>query len=393
MLDFDRLVRPAVAGVSLSAIKQMAIRAAAIENTVSLSWGLPSFPTPAPIRASVARALENDPDIGKYTLPAGLPELRRAVVARHATQTGITVDAERNVLITCGNMEGISTLLRVLLDPGDEVILTDPGFVSHYNQVELRGGVAVPWALDETNGWRLDADTLPTLITARSKAIILVSPSNPTGTLFERDDLLRIGAIARAHNLLIIIDDPYSHFTYENKARLFNLASQGDLFDNLAYLFTFSKAYAMSGWRLGYMIVPEALQREALKVHDATIICTPRIAQVAGLAALTGDDSHLQEFENILAQRRELICSRLDQLAHVFAYVKPQGAYYVFPRILVEHRNAFDFSVALLEQAGVAVTPGSAFGPGGEHHVRMAFCVDEDTINEAFDRMDRHFER
>ncbi|MDH3452701.1 MAG: pyridoxal phosphate-dependent aminotransferase [Gammaproteobacteria bacterium] len=391
MLAFDRLVRPAVAGVGLSAIKQMAIRAAAVEGTVSLTWGLPSFATPAPIRAAVARELENDPDIGKYALPAGLLELRQAVAARHAANTGVTVDADQNVLISCGNMEGISTLLRVLVDPGDEVILTDPGFVSHYNQVALRGASPIPWPLDEASGWCLDPASLPALITPRTKAIILVTPSNPTGTIFQRDDLLRIGDIARENHLLVIIDDPYSHFTYENKASLFNLASQAELFDNLAYLYTFSKAYAMSGWRLGYMIVPDKLKREALKVHDATIICAPRISQVAGLAALTGDNSHLQAFESALAQRRELICQRLDRLAHVFAYVKPQGAYYVFPRILADHDSAFDFAVALLEDAKVAVTPGAAFGPSGEHHVRMAFCVDEDTLNEAFDRMDRHF--
>jgi aspartate/methionine/tyrosine aminotransferase len=393
MNDLEHLVRPAVANVSLSAIKEMAIRAAAVDDSVSLSWGLPSFRTPAPIRAAVARELEKDPDIGKYALPAGLPELRQVVAATHAAATGVSVDPDKHVLITAGNMEGISTLQRVLLDPGDEVILTDPGFVSHYSQVQLRGGLPVPWALEEAGGWRLNPDTLPELITPRTKAILLVTPSNPTGTIFHRDDLLEIGRIAQQNNLLIIIDDPYSHFTYENKAEFFNLASQADLFDNLTYLFTFSKAYAMSGWRLGYMIVPENLRREALKVHDATIICTPRISQVAGLAALTGDAGHLEEFETILARRRELICERLDQLAHVFAYVKPQGAYYVFPRILVEHDSDFEFAIGLLEDAKVAVTPGSSFGPGGAHHVRMAFCVDDDTINLAFDRMERHFGR
>ncbi|MDH3453367.1 MAG: pyridoxal phosphate-dependent aminotransferase [Gammaproteobacteria bacterium] len=391
MTDLDHLVRPAVAGVRLSAIKDMAIRSAAIEGAVSLSWGLPSFRTPAPIRAAVARELERDPDIGKYALPAGLAELRQAVVSSHAAKTGVTADADQNVLITAGNMEGISTLLRVLIDPGDEVILTDPGFVSHYNQVELRGGVPVPWPLDEARGWHLDPEALETLITPRTKAILLVTPSNPTGTIFQQDDLLTIARIARERDFLVILDDPYSHFLYENEADYSNLASQGDLFDNIAYLFTFSKAYAMSGWRLGYMIVPDGLRRQALKVHDATIICTPRISQVAGLAALTGDAAHLLEFEQTLAQRRELICERLDRLAHVFAYVRPQGAYYVFPQVLAEHDNAYDFAVTLLDEARVSVTPGAAFGPSGEHHVRMAFCVDEDTINAAFDRMDRYF--
>jgi aspartate/methionine/tyrosine aminotransferase len=149
----------------------------------------------------------------------------------------------------------------------------------------------------------------------------------------------------------------------------------------------------MSGWRLGYMIVPEDLKREVLKVHDATIICAPRISQVAGLAALTGEPVHLREFEETLGRRRSLICERLDRVAQVFEYVKPEGAYYVFPRIVAAHEDSFEFSIRLLEEAKVTVTPGRAFGPAGEHHVRMAFCVPEETINEAFDRIETYFGR
>jgi aspartate/methionine/tyrosine aminotransferase len=391
MNDIERLVRPSVAKIGLSAIKEMALRSSQIEGAVSLCWGLPSFRTPAHIRAAVARELENDPDIGKYALPAGLAELRQLAAETHLEKTGIAVDPDRNVLITSGNMEGMSTLFRVLLDPGDEVIVTDPGFVSHYQQVELRGARAVPWRLDEARGWNLAPETLDSLITERTKALVLVSPSNPTGTIFARDSLVRTGEIARRHGLLIVIDDPYSNFTYENKADFFNLATEHDLFDNLAYLFTFSKCHAMSGWRLGYMIIGENLRPQALKVHDATIICTPRISQVAGIAALTGGSGHIEAFEASLANRRTLICERLDRLPHVFGYTKPQGAYYVFPRILVAHENAFEFALRLLADAKVAVTPGSAFGPSGEHHVRLAFCVEEDTINLAFDRLEGQF--
>jgi len=163
--------------------------------------------------------------------------------------------------------------------------------------------------------------------------------------------------------------------------------------EHLVYLFTFSKCYAMSGWRLGYMILPEFLKRQVLKVHDATLICTPRISQVAGIAALTEPPVHLQRFEDTLARRRDLICARLDAVPHVFQYVRPEGAYYVFPRIMTAHTNSHEFAIQLLEQTKVTVTPGGAFGPNGEHHVRMAYCVDEDTINLAFDRLERHFGR
>ena len=147
----------------------------------------------------------------------------------------------------------------------------------------------------------------------------------------------------------------------------------------------------MSGWRMGYMIIPPYIKERVLRVHDANIICAPRISQVAAQVALTGSAAHLKEFESVLAARRELICKRLDQVSHVFEYNKPEGAYYVFPRIVAEHENARDFAIRMLNEAKVAVTPGSAFGPSGEHHVRMAYCVEEDMINLAFDRIEAHF--
>ncbi len=382
-----------VAGIELSAIKEMAMRGAKVPDAASLTWGLPSFRTPEPIRRAVAAELERDPEIGKYALPDGLPALRDVVVETHRAATGITVDPDANVLITAGNMQGLNALFHTVIDPGDEIIVTDPGFASHFQQIRLVGGAPVFWPLDEANGWSLDVDALPGLITPRTKAIVLVSPSNPTGTIFPEAALRRVGEIALEHDLLILLDDPYCHFTYENAERYFNLSAVPELSDHLAYLFTFSKTYAMSGWRLGYMIVPEFLKRQVLKVHDATIICTPRISQVAGLAALIGNPVHLTEFETILARRRTLICERLDRLSHVFQYSKPEGAYYVFPRIVADHTDSRSFALDLLDKAHVTVTPGAAFGPSGEHHVRMAYCVEDAVIKTAFDRMETYFGR
>lgn len=369
----------------------MAMRGARIEGAASLAWGVPSFRTPEHIRDAVARQLDRDPDIGKYTLPDGLPELRAAVADEHFSATGIRADSDREVLISAGNMQGLSSLLHTLIDPGDEIILTDPGFASHFHQVRLCGGRPISWRLDEARGWSLDTQTLPGLITARTKAIVLVTPSNPTGKIFSAAALRRVGELARAHNIFVLLDDPYSHFTYENRTRYFNLASVAELREHVCYLFSFSKCHAMTGWRIGYMVVPERVKREALKVHDATLICAPHTSQVAALAALTGDRAHLREFEQALSVRRDLICERLDRVPHVFTYARPEGAYYVFPRIVAPHRDSAEFATRLLETAAVGVTPGAAFGPSGEHRVRMAFCVSEDTINLAFDRIEAHF--
>jgi aminotransferase len=376
-----------VAEASLSAIKEMTMLAAGVPDVASLSWGLPSFATPEPIREAVALALASDPDIGKYALPDGLPELRSLVALEHRRKTGVRVDPDENVFITAGNMQGMSSLFQVLLEPGDEIVLTDPGFASHFQQIRLHGGVPVAWPLIEEGGWALDTDALEGLISERTRALVLVNPSNPTGTLFSRRSLSRVGEIARERDILLLLDDPYSELIYTGRERYFNLATEPALRDRLAYLFTFSKIHAMSGWRLGYMVVPGWLRAEVLKVHDANLICAPRISQIAGIAALSGNLEHVGVFREILAKRRALICERLDALPHLFEYVAPDGAYYVFPRILVEHQGSWAFSRQLLEETRVCVTPGIAFGPGSDSHVRMAFCVGEDAIDRAFDRL------
>ncbi len=376
---------------SISAIKDMAMLSARVEGAVSLTWGLPSFRTPEYIRRGVKQYLDEDLDAGKYTLPDGLLELRAQVVEKHKKKTGIEVDADDNVMISAGNMQALNTLFHTMLDPGDEIILTDPCFASHIQQINLFSGKPVYWPLDENNNWSLDIDLLADLITDKTQAIVLVSPSNPTGKIFTEDELMSVGAIAKQHNILIIIDDPYSDFVYDNRDKYFNLASVEKFKQHIVYLYSFSKSYAMSGWRLSYMVMPAELKREALKVHDATMICAPRISQLAGIVALSQPSDHKQEFETILHGRRELICQRLDNVPHVFANQKPEGAYYVFPKIIAAHTTSKNFAIDLLNKARVAVTPGSAFGPSGEHHLRMAYCVDEDTINLAFDRIENYF--
>ncbi|MDJ0609507.1 MAG: pyridoxal phosphate-dependent aminotransferase [Kiloniellales bacterium] len=391
MIEGHPLVSKNVSGMTVSAIKEMAMRAARVEDVASLTWGLPSFQTPEAIRRAIQRLLDSDPDLGKYTLPDGLPALRQAAAETHRRATGATPDPDRQVMVTAGNMQGLNALFHVLIDPGDEIIVTDPGFASHFQQIRLCGGAPVFWPLDEARGWQLDLDLLPGLIGERTKAIVLVTPSNPTGTIFCEPELRRVGEIARERGVLVLLDDPYHHFCYENAGHYFNLAAVPEFGDHVAYLFTFSKAHAMTGWRIGYMVLPEALKKQVLKVHDATIICAPRVSQLAALAALTEEQAHVAEFGKILGRRRSLICERLDRIPHVFDYVKPEGTYYVFPRILADHENSMEFCLRMLEQTRVTLTPGAAFGPTGESHVRMAFCVDDETIDRAFDRLERHF--
>ena len=390
---FNKLISGTALAVRMSAIKEMAMLSAQLEDVDSLTWGVPSFRTPEYIREGVIKQLSEDEDIGKYALPDGLKELREIVAHHHAAGTGVEVNADDHVMISAGNMQAMSSLLHVIVDPGDEIILTDPCFSSHIQQVKLYGGQPVYWPLDEDNDWGLNLDILPALVSDKTKAIVIVSPSNPTGKIFSRQKLISIGEMARRHGFLVLIDDPYSHFLYENRQQYFNLASVGELSENIVYMFSFSKAYAMSGWRLGYMILPAWLKAQIIKIHDLNMICTPRVSQVAGITALTGDQVHIREFEDELARRRLLICQRLDAMSHAFDYIKPEGAYYIFPKIRLEHENSYKFCLDVLHKARVTLTPGSAFGPSGEGHVRMAYCVAEDTINRAFDRLEVYFGR
>jgi aminotransferase len=196
MPDSRHWISENISGITVSAIKEMAMRGAEVPDAASLTWGLPSFRTPPRIRQAVQHALEYDPDIGKYSLPDGLPELRAAVATKHERLTGISTDADRNVFITCGNMQALNALFHVILDTDDEIILTDPGFASHFQQIRMCGGTPVSWPLDESRGWSLDVDALTGLISQKTRAILLVTPSNPTGSIFSEEELRKVADTA-----------------------------------------------------------------------------------------------------------------------------------------------------------------------------------------------------
>ncbi len=267
-----------VVDLHLSAIKEMAMLSVRVEDAVSLSWGLPSFNTPQYICSGIEKALREEEDIGKCSSPDGLKALHEVVAAKHQKDTGVEVCPDENILITAGNMQAMTNLFRTLIDPDDEIIVTDPCFPSHIQQIKLSGGRPVYWPLDEDNDWELDTSKLPDLINTKTKAIVIVSPSNPTGKIFDRQTLVNTVEMARQHGLLLIIDDPYHHFIHENNDKYFNPASLKEMFDSIIYCYSFSKAYAMSGWRVGYMVMPASLKAQVLKVHDSNIICAPRIS-------------------------------------------------------------------------------------------------------------------
>lgn len=375
--------------IAVSAIKQMPLLAQSVPNAVSLGQGIPSLPTPLYIRNKIIKLLRSDAAIGKYSLQPGVPALKAAIAKKLSAIAKRAIDPEKEIFISAGAMEALATAITAVVDRGDEVIVFDPGYASHIEQVLFAEGKPIFVPLNEKNGWALDTNALKKAITKKTKAIIVCSPSNPTGRVFTKPELDAIVAIAQKNNLLIIADEAYNFLVYGNN-KFVSLLSYPQIKNRLITCFSFSKEFAMTGWRVGYMYAPAAIIKEALKIHDAFVICAPTISQYAALIALTERPKKKElTVRDVLAKRRLLICERLDRLPDLFSYCSPQGAYYILARYKKTKLNSWDFALKLLYEAGVITVPGRAFGPQGERHVRLSFGGTEKQINEAFDRIER----
>lgn len=373
--------------ITISAIKEMPLLAAKVGGCASLGQGIPSFPTPPHIVEAVCRAMRDIPDSGKYSLGPGMPALREAVARQMKRQHGLSVDPEKEICITVGAMEALSAGVLTVIDRGDEVILPSPNYASHIEQVLLAEGVPVFVPLSERD-WQLDLDGIRRAITPRTRAIILCNPHNPTGANFPEGDLRELVELALEHNLFVISDETYDFLTYDGQSH-FSLASLPELKDHIIATFSFSKKYAMTGWRLGYVYASEGILDHLMKVHDAVAICAPTLSQYAALAALEGPQECVAEVKRVLQRRRDLACCRLDRIKDYFSYVTPKGAYYLMARYRLPGMDSMTFALRMLQEARVITIPGAAFGPTGEGHVRMSFGGSEAEIEEAFERIEK----
>ena len=383
----------------LSVIKQMELRAAKFPSTISLAQGVPSFDTPAGIKRRVELALQQGV-VAKYSLSPGISELRELIEVKLAEQN-MFYDFEKEILITAGSIEGITATLMAITNPGDEVIIPEPTYTSYREVIILCGATPVFVSLNEEKGWAFELEKYEQAITPRTKAIFYCNPNNPTGTIYSKEQLLGLAGLAKKHNLYLISDEVYKDFIFEKKQNIFSLAELPELRKRVIRLFSFSKSYAMTGWRVGYLHADESIVREILKVHDSLVTCAPVISQYAAMGALEMGEKDVHFFNQEYKKRRDLVCARLDRLAHIFSYVRPESAYYVFPRIIKKDIEfgrydcpdsfSWRFALYLLEKAQVATVPGVAFGPSGEDHIRISFGRSEKDINHAFDRIDKLF--
>ncbi len=377
--------------LQLSPIKEIELAAARRPDTVSLAQGIPSFDTPDVIKTYVKERMDEGA-VARYSLAPGLVELRERV-AEDLARDGMAYDPDGEILITVGSIEAIAATLMTVTEPGDEIILPSPSYASYQQVIRMVGCEPVFVRLDEERNFDLDVDAIARRITARTAALFYCNPNNPTGTLYTREQSLRMMELAERHDLTIVTDEVYKDFVFGER-EYFSPAQVPELRDRVVRIFSLSKAYAMTGWRIGYLHSSRPVVDEILKVHDSLVTCAPVISQYAAIAALTLGREAVKEFRRAYQLRRDLMLTRLDRLSHVFDYQKPNGAYFVFPRVkdtipLAHDSRALAFD--LLERAGVAVVPGSAFGPTGESHLRLSYGRDEADIEESFRRLDAYF--
>jgi aspartate/methionine/tyrosine aminotransferase len=364
---------------------EAAARARALEATgrsvIHLEIGEPDFDTPANIREAAKRAL--DRGATHYTPTVGIPELRAAIATDATIRKGFAVTPEHVVVVPGGKPVMFFAILA-LINEGDEVIYPDPGFPIYESMANYVGGRAVPCPIRQENGFRLDPDELASLVTPRTKLVILNSPANPTGGVSTRDDLERIARVAVDHDLTVLADEIYGRTLYEGEH--VSIASLPGMVERTIVLDGFSKTYAMTGWRLGYAIVPDALVTPFSRLIVNSVSCTNAATQWAGVEALTGPQDAVDAMVAEFKVRRDLIVDGLNAIPGVTC-LRPAGAFYVFPDITATGLTGAELADRLLNEGGVSALAGTAFGRVGLHHLRFSYATSRENIAEAMRRM------
>ncbi|MFA4877210.1 MAG: aminotransferase class I/II-fold pyridoxal phosphate-dependent enzyme [Methanoregula sp.] len=353
-----------------------------MEDVISLGVGEPDFRTPWNICESSIYSIEQGTT--SYTSNKGLQSLRTALSSYLSQHYQLQYSADDEIIITSGVSEALDIAIRAITDPGDEILIAQPSYVSYAPCVSLAGGKAVPVRCSEKDHFKLNADALAEQITQKSKALIINFPNNPTGAVMEEGDLKAIADLVIDHDLLLISDEVYAELTYEK--RHCATATVSDLHERTITLNGFSKAYAMTGWRIGYLCAPKSLCDAALKIHQYVMLCAPVMGQVGALEALRSAEEDKNSMVNEYRLRRNMFVAGLNRIGlscHV-----PEGAFYAFPSVKETGLSDVEFAERLLKEQRVAVVPGSVFGAGGEDHLRCAYAVSRKELNEALARME-----
>ncbi len=352
-----------------------------MKDAISLGVGEPDFDTPWHIRDEGIYSLEKGRTF--YTSNSGMRELKAEIASYVASRQGVTYDPVKEVLVTVGGSEAIDLCCRTLLNPGDEVIIPEPSYVSYVPCVIMAGGVPVISQLKEENEFRLKPEDLKSCITEKTKLLILPYPNNPTGAIMEREDLEKIRDIIIDNDIYVLSDEIYSELSY--KGDHVSIISLPGMRERTIYINGFSKAYAMTGWRLGYACAPEFILSQMTKLHQFCIMCAPTTSQYAALEALRHGDGDVAEMREAYDERRRFLMNEFREMG--MECFEPYGAFYVFPSIKKYGMSSEEFCTELLKKKKVALVPGTAFGESGEGFVRISYAYSIDNLKNALGRI------
>ena len=376
-----------VTGIKPSGIRKFFDIVAEMPDAISLGVGEPDFDTPWHIRDEGIYALEKGRTF--YTSNAGLKELRQEIVNYLHRRQGLTYDPMKEVCVTVGGSEGIDMCFRAMLDPGDEVLIPQPCYVSYEPCAILAGGVPVTIELKNENDFRLTAEELKAAITEKTKILVLPFPNNPTGAVMEKKDLEAIAEVIIENDLYVLSDEIYSELMY--KGEHVSIASLPGMKERTILVNGFSKAYAMTGWRLGYACGPEAIIKQMTKIHQFAIMCAPTNSQYAAVEALKNGDKDIQMMRSSYDQRRRYLMHAFQEMG--LPCFEPYGAFYAFPCIREFGMTSDEFATRFLREEKVAAVPGTAFGACGEGFLRISYANSLENVKEAMARLKRFVEK
>ncbi len=385
--DSSRFVSERLHAVPASGIRKFFDLLATIEDVISLGIGEPDYVTPLPIRRAAIASIEHGET--HYTSNYGLMALREKISELTFRRYGVYYDPATEIVVTSGSSEALDIAFRALIDPGDEVLCADPCYVAYKPTTVMAGGCFRPVPTYAQNDFRLMPGETEAAVTDRTKLLLLGYPSNPTGAVMGREDLLAVGEVAKKHDLAVISDELYDRLTYDGTHTAFpSLPGQRE---RTVLINGFSKAYAMTGWRLGWICAPAPLAEAIMKVHQYVMMSAPTAAQYAGIAALDEGEAFVEEMVEEYNRRRRLIVDGFNAIG--LPTFEPKGAFYAFPDIRGTGLSSEAFSELLLTEERVAVVPGSAFGEHGEGHVRACYASSYANIERALERMGRFVQR
>lgn len=387
MIDYDKALSGKIKKMKPSGIRKFFDIAGTMEGVISLGVGEPDFSTPWVIRKAAIQVLERRHIV--YGPNKGLAPLRTAISQRIEKKHNVHYDENNQIIVTVGGSEAIDLAVRGLIDPGDEVLIVEPSFVCYAPLVELVGGVAIPIPTKIENNFKLMADELKSRITDRTKLLILPFPNNPTGAIMTREDLEPIAEVLRDTNIMVLSDEIYSELTYGRKH--FSIIELEGMAERTIYVNGFSKAYAMTGWRLGYVAAPEPIITQIAKIHQYGIMCSPYISQNAAVEALNSCDGEIIKMTDEYNIRRRYLVGEFNRLG--LTCFNPEGAFYVFPCIKSTGLTSEEFCERLLYEEKVATVPGTAFGESGEGHIRISYAYSMKHLMEAMHRIEKFLKK